>query len=1328
MSQTNVDEMDYTDEIENCRTDADRMSNAQETEYRERNIHGRNNAEEIEVFTEKIDAIDISEETESSASKDDVVFIVEETDNSATKRDVADFAEETEDSMANWSAVDILEETDNHPMKWDAVEVAEETEDHASNMDIGGIAMETEECPSKMDVVGIAEETEDCATDEDLMEEIEGKLSEKELHNFCRDASKAFFSEWGLISHQLNSFDDFMSNGLQKVVDDIGKFVVEPDYNPQKRKPDGLWNRASISLGKVTVEKPSYCTKEGKKLQLKPTEARLRNMTYSAPVYVEMTMKVYTQQNTKDDGKSKSSVPMKGGVNLKVLHEESSNVLIGRIPVMVKSRLCHLYGLTRKDLLKEGDCYFDVGGYFIIKGHEKIFIAQEERCPKRIWVSSTPNWIATYTSSKSGVSRFKNKVTVKLSETSNPRRKVLLVSFFSITIPVVLMFYALGLSSDREMIGMICNDMDDCEMMELLLSSLNQAEVELKGFRCRNKTLEYIDKQMKSLKYPKKETAEAALDANFFPTIVGHKQKAMFLGYMVNCLLSCYFGRRQVDNKDDFRNKRLDLAGQLLGRELEILFRQFRTRMTKGIQRELSGRWDLKPMDCYVDASIITNGLVRSLSTGNWSHPIKYNVKCTGVVASLKLTNPLQTVTEMRKMRLQVQYSAKLGDARYPNPSYWGRVCFISTPDGENCGLVKNLAVTGLVSLHSAEEPILDILNECGITKLDQISSFNLKGAANIFINGEWVGAYDDPDFLVEKLRDLRRKQRIHPHVEIKRDKKQNEIRIFSDAGRILRPLFIVRDQRLCISQKQIENFKKRGNPFKYLMERGIIEILGVEEEEDTKIACGVDILRMAENNRSYPSFTHCELDPSFLLSLSAGFIPFSNHNLATRTLYQSEKHSKQAIGHYSTNPRARCDTSAHQLFYPQKPLFKTMSSECLNKMQFFNGQNAIVAVNVHYGYNQEDSLVANHASIDRGLFRSMHFHTFISETDHHDNDSKKSSFRVEVDFGKPQTGNLKVDKLDDDGLPFIGASLVSGDILIGKVGPQPSDVNFSLKLKHTEKGRVDQVIMSANDDDKKFARVCLREVRSPSLGDKFSSMHGQKGVVGFIEEQENMPFTQEGIVPDLIINPHAFPSRQTPGQLFECAFGKAIASSGVVGDATPYGPVTLQYITEQLHRCGYQQWGKEQMYNGRTGCKLQSKIFIGPTYYQRLIHMAEDKMKYRNHGPVHPLTRQPVADRKRHGGVKFGEMERDCMLAHGATANLLERLFFLSDFSTMHVCRECRNMATVILRDGVRGPYCPFCKTAKHIVKVNVPYACKLLYQELFSMGICLRFSTELC
>ncbi|GLJ17287.1 hypothetical protein SUGI_0300040 [Cryptomeria japonica] len=1253
----------------------------------ERNVNEMSSEMETEAVTERMDIIDVSDESEDpNARNDDVHMISEQLQDTATQMDMTDIREahaidedvpyriESADGHTKSNAIEsmlyMVENADSHPDNWDLGDILKEIEDSGRNMGID--IAEKVELRSNKDEVTLEEETEE--------------------------------SEDG----------------------------QEPDYTQRRR--DGLWYRASISFGKVTVEQPSYCSKEGKKLLLKPAEARLRNMTYASPIYLEITTKVYIQEGKKadDNTKSSSSSLMKDAKNMAVISEEHKRVLIGRIPIMVKSNLCYLSSLTSKELLKEGVCSFDVGGYFIIKGTEKVFIAQEERCTSRLWVSNSPIWMAIYTPCTSGFFMNKNKVIVKVLETSKDDkwcagRKVISVYFFAITVPVVLMFYALGVESDFEMMQMIGIEFSECEARELLLSSIYKAEAELKCFRRKEKVWAYINDQLKNCKFPKDQDAEEALQAYLFPHILGCKQKAMFLGYIVNRLLSSYFGQRHVECKDDYKNKRLELAGELLGRELHGLVRHFRNRLAKGIQREISVRGNMKSMDIYADASIITNGLSRAFSTGNWSHPHKFNVKCTGVVANLKSTNPLQNLSEMRRLRLRVQYAAKLGDARYPNPSYWGRVCFISTPDGENCGLVKNLAVTCVVSLHSAQEPILDILKESGIIVIDNVSSSNSKGATNIFINGDWVGIHHDPDSLVKKLRNLRRKQYIHPHVEIKKDDKQNEIRIFSDAGRLLRPLLIVKNQSLCISKQQVEKFKKSCNPFKYLMKKAIVEILGVEEEEDAQIACGIDILLMAEKNPDYQQFTHCELDPSFLLSLNASIIPFANRNLATRTLLQSEKHSRQAIGYYATNSRTRCDTTSHQLFYPQRPLFKTMSSECIRKVELYNGQNAVVAVNVHYGYNQEDSLVINHASIDRGLFRTIHFHTFTSETDHDHSDSKSSS-RPEVDFGKPNTEKLRVDKLDEDGLPYIASNLYSGDILIGKVDPQSSDSNFSLKLKHTEKGRVDQVVMAINDDGRKFARVRLREVRCPSLGDKFSSMHGQKGVVGFIEEQENMPFTKEGIVPDLIINPHAFPSRQTPGQLFESALSKVISSSGVVRDATPFKSMTIEYITEQLHRCGYEQWGKEQMYNGRTGSKMRSKIFIGPTYYQRLVHMAEDKLKYRNQGPVHPLTRQPVADRKRHGGVKFGEMERDCMLAHGATANILERLFYLSDFSRMQICSQCHMVATVVLREGIRGPYCPFCKTAKHVVKVDVPYACKLLYQELFCMGICLKFSTVLC
>nr|GMC68182.1 DNA-directed RNA polymerases IV and V subunit 2-like [Ipomoea batatas] len=377
-----------------------------------------------------------------------------------------------------------------------------------------------------------------------------------------------------------------------------------------------------------------------------------------------------------------------------------------------------------------------------------------------------------------------------------------------------------------------------------------------------------------------------------------------------------------------------------------------------------------------------------------------------------------------------------------------------------------------------------------------------------------------------------------------------------------------------------------------------------------------------------------------------------------------------------------------------------------------------------------------NRASLERGMFRSEHIRSYKAEVDNKESLGKMLKLEDAVIFGKTQSKIGRVDSLDDDGFPFIGANLQTGDIVIGKYAESGAD--HSVKLKHTERGMVQKVILSGNDEGKSFAVVSLRQVSSPCLGDKFSSMHGQKGVLGFLESQENFPFTIQGIVPDSYKSTHAIPSRQTPGQLLEAALAKGIALGKRIGHrgelkyATPFSTLSVDEITKNLHSLGFTRWGNERVYNGQTGEMIHSLVFMGPTFYQRLMHMAEDKVKFRNTGPVHPLTRQPVADRKRFGGIKFGEMERDCIIAHGAAANLHERLFTLSDSSQMHICRKCKNMAIVIQRPvlggrKVRGPYCRFCESVEDIVKVNVPYGAKLLCQELFSMGLSLKFDTEI-
>ncbi|GAV84304.1 RNA_pol_Rpb2_6 domain-containing protein/RNA_pol_Rpb2_7 domain-containing protein/RNA_pol_Rpb2_2 domain-containing protein/RNA_pol_Rpb2_1 domain-containing protein/RNA_pol_Rpb2_3 domain-containing protein/RNA_pol_Rpb2_4 domain-containing protein/RNA_pol_Rpb2_5 domain-containing protein [Cephalotus follicularis] len=1150
------------------------------------------------------------------------------------------------------------------------------------------------------------------------------------LKNFCRKASMAFFNEYGLISHQINSYNDFIKNGLQKVFDSFGEIEVEPGYDPSK-KGEGEWRHASVRFGKVTLERPSIWHGSGNEQNILPRHARLQNMTYSSRMKVNVHFEVYHKIRVTSDKFKTGKEQYVDKVPVPNENKDLSNrdIIIGRIPVMVKSDLCWM-----KEMEK-GDCDFDHGGYFLIKGAEKVFIAQEQICTKRLWISNNQGWTVSY---KSEVKR--HRLIIRLVGNSKVEdikgvEKVLTVYFLSTEIPLWMLFFVLGVLSDKEAIGLIDCGMDDANIQNIIFASIRDADEKCEGFSGGKKAFSHFSKLIKDTRFPPAESIEDCLRIYLFPNLQGLKQKARFLGYMVKCLLEAYAGRRKCDNRDNFRNKRFELAGELLERELKEHIGHARRRMAKALQRDLYGDREIRPIEHYLDASIVTNGLSRAFSTGAWSHPFKRMERISGVVANLGRANPLQTMLDLRKTRQHVQYTGKVGDARFPHPSHWGKVCFLSTPDGENCGLVKNLAITGLVSTNILE-PITDKLFDCGIEQLVDDTSSSLHGKDKVFLNGDWVGVCEDSLSFVAELRRMRRRKELPHQLEIKRDEQEGEIRIFSDAGRILRPLLVVENLI------KIKAFKSDSYTFQSFLDKGIIELIGAEEEEDCRTAWGIKYLLMEVEEKQPLKYTHCELDMSFLLGLSCGIIPFANHDHARRVLYQSQKHSQQAIGFSTTNPSIRVDTLSHQLHYPQRPLFRTMASDCLGKPEYplgpkgivpkpeyYNGQNAIVAVNVHLGYNQEDSLVMNRASLERGMFRSEHIRSYKAEVDNKELQDKKRKLEDCINFGKIQSKIGRVDSLDDDGFPFVGANLQSGDIVIGRCAESGAD--HSIKLKHTERGMVQKVILSSNDEGTNFAVVSLRQVRYPCLGDKFSSMHGQKGVLGFLESQENFPFTIQGIVPDIVINPHAFPSRQTPGQLLEAALGKGIACGGLMRYATPFSTLSVDAITEQLHRAGFSRWGNERVYNGRTGEMVKSLIFMGPAFYQRLIHMAEDKVKFRNTGPVHPLTRQPVADRKRFGGVKFGEMERDCLIAHGASANLHERLFTLSDSSQMHICRKCKNVANVIQRPGglkIRGPYCRFCESVDDIVKVSVPYGAKLLCQELFSMGISLKFETRLC
>ena len=472
------------------------------------------------------------------------------------------------------------------------------------------------------------------------------------------------------------------------------------------------------------------------------------------------------------------------------------------------------------------------------------------------------------------------------------------------------------------------------------------------------------------------------------------------------------------------------------------------------------------------------------------------------------------------------------------------------------------------------------------------------------------------------------------------------------------------------------------------------------------------------------------------ILGVAASIIPFPDHNQSPRNTYQSAM-GKQAMGVFLTNYAVRMDTMANILYYPQKPLATTRAMEHLKFRELPAGQNAIVAIACYSGYNQEDSMIMNQSSIDRGFFRSLFFRSYMDL-------EKRQGMKALETFEKPSrsdTLRLKhgtYEKLDDDGLIAPGVRVSGEDIIIGKTTPIPPDTeelgqrtqyhtkrDASTPLRSTESGIVDQVLLTTNGDGAKFVKVRMRTTKVPQIGDKFASRHGQKGTIGVTYRHEDMPFTAEGIVPDLIINPHAIPSRMTVAHLIECLLSKVSSLSGLEGDASPFTDVTAEAISKLLREHGYQSRGFEVMYNGHTGKKLMAQVFFGPTYYQRLRHMVDDKIHARARGPVQVLTRQPVEGRSRDGGLRFGEMERDCMIAHGAAGFLKERLMEASDAFRVHVCGSC-GLMTVIANLKKNQFECRSCKNKTNIYQIHIPYAAKLLFQELMAMNITPRLYTE--
>jgi DNA-directed RNA polymerase subunit B len=1105
---------------------------------------------------------------------------------------------------------------------------------------------------------------------------------------------KAFFKEKGLVRQHLDSYNEFIDHGLQEVIDEVGEISIEVPESPYKVKLGQIW----IIDPQTRITGPYATEVDGTKHEIYPMEARLRNLTYAAPIALEMTPVI--------DGRE----------------QDTELVYVGNIPVMLKSKLCFLSQLSREELIACGEDPDDPGGYFVVNGSERVIVAMEDLAPNRILVDldekgTTPVYQAKIFSTTVG---FRARIELKLKPDGAIHVSVPGVPS---EIPFVVLMRALGLESDKDIAEAISLEKE-------IQAELEDSFEKALGVDTAKDAILFIGNRVAhgQVEEYRIQKAETAVDKNFLPhigrTAQNRKDKAMFLGEMACRVIELKLGRRQTDDKDHFKNKRLRLAGPLLADLFRVAFRNLVRDIKYQLER-IGVKGPIITVSAAVRPGIVSERFQHSLATGNWGRGR------VGVTQLLDRTNHISTLSHLRRLQSPLSRSQPNFEARDLHPTHWGRLCPNETPEGSNCGLVKNLALSACISVGVNPEKIKQTLFSMGVVSVYESNETMKLTGAKVFVDGYIVGYRTSPEELAQELRERRRRGEISTEVNMayfsKVHGEREEVYVNCDEGRVRRPLMILDSGVSRLQQEHVEKLASGEITWEDLVKAGILEYLDAEEEENAFVALGLKNVTK--------DHTHLEIATYTILGICSSTIPYAEHNQSPRNSYQAAM-AKQALGIYATNFQQRVDSRSHTLHYPQVPLIETALMETMGYKLRPSGQNCVVAVLSFEGYNMEDALIFNKSSIERGLFRSTFYRIYEAECRQYLG-GLKDKFTLPEPGTRGFRGEQYYRLLEPDGIIGLEANVAGGDVLIGRISPPrfleeykefevkgPSMRDTSTDMRPSETGTVDAIFITQSGEGSKLVKVRVRDQRIPELGDKFASRHGQKGVIGLIVPQENLPFTEDGIIPDIIINPHAIPSRMTVGQFVESLAGKVAAIRGKPVDGTPFSNEGPNELRKSLIKLGFSHTGSEVFYNGITGDKFVADIYVGVVYYQKLHHMVADKIHARARGQVQMLTRQPTEGRARGGGLRFGEMERDCLIGHGAAMLLRDRLLEESDKYTLYICENCGHISYYDMKQ--RKYVCRLCEDKAKISPVIVSYAFKLLLQELASLCIAPRLKLK--